>query len=273
MKTEVVIKYLRGEKLPTIWCPGCGDGIILASILRAVDSIGWKKDEVCMISGIGCCGRTPGYVDFHTLHTTHGRALSFATGMKFANPALKVIVVMGDGDAVAIGGNHFIHAARRNIDITAIIYNNYIYGMTGGQASPTTPCGRIASTAPYGSVEPPFDIVELAIGSGATYVARGTAYHVPALDKLIRKALLHRGFSVVDVTTPCPTAFGRRNRMKTPIENFSWLKENTISIGTAKDKTKKEIGKKIIIGEFLDIEKPEYTEVYEKEVTEKAKST
>jgi 2-oxoglutarate ferredoxin oxidoreductase subunit beta len=273
MKTEIAIKYLRREKLPTIWCPGCGDGIILASILRGVDSIGWKRDEICMISGIGCCGRTPGYVDFHTLHTTHGRALSFATGIKFANPALKVIVVMGDGDAVAIGGNHFIHAARRNIDLTAIIYNNYIYGMTGGQASPTTPSGRIASTAPYGAIEPPFDIVKIAIGCGATYVARGTVYHVPSLDNLIKKALLHKGFSVVDVLSVCPIAYGRRNKMRTPVENFMWLKENTIGVSVAKGKKQGEVKGKTLIGEFLNVSRPEYTELYEKEIIEKAKGT
>lgn len=272
MKTEIAINYIRKKKLPFIWCSGCGDGIILASILRAVDSIGWKKDEICMISGIGCCGRMPGYVDFHTLHTTHGRALSFATGIKLANPSLKVIVVMGDGDAVAIGGNHFIHTARRNTDITAIICNNYIYGMTGGQASPTTPRGSFASTAPYGAAEPPFDIVELAIGCGASYVARGTVYHVPALDKLLKKALLHKGFSVVDVLSTCPTAYGRRNKMRTPVENFMWLKENTIGISVVKGKTKEEIGEKILIGEFLNVLRPEYTELYEKEIVEKAKS-
>ncbi len=273
MKTDIGIKYLREEKLPFIWCSGCGHGIILASILRTVDNIGWKKNEVCMISGIGCCGRTPGYVDFHTLHTTHGRALTFATGIKFAKSSLKVIVVMGDGDAVAIGGNHFIHTARRNIDITAIIFNNYIYGMTGGQASPTTPRGKIASTAPYGAAEHPFDIVELAMGCGATYVARGTVYHVPALDNLIKKALLHKGFSVVDVLSACPTAYGRRNKMRSPVENFMWFKENTIGISRAKGKTKEDIETKIIIGEFLNISKPEYTELYENKIIAKAKST
>ncbi len=272
MKTEIATNYIRKKKLPFIWCSGCGHGIALASILRAVDSIGWKKDEVCMISGIGCCGRMPGYVDCHTLHTTHGRALTFATGIKLANPSLKVIVVMGDGDAVAIGGNHFIHTARRNTDITAIICNNYIYGMTGGQASPTTPRGSFASTAPYGAAEPPFDIVELAIGCGASYVARGTVYHVPALDKLLKKALLHKGFSVVDVLSTCPTAYGRRNKMRTPVENFMWLKENTIGISVVKGKTKEEIGEKILIGEFLNVLRPEYTELYEKEIVEKAKS-
>lgn len=272
MKTEIGVKYLRTEKLPFIWCAGCGHGIILGSILRAVDSIGWKKDEICMISGIGCCGRTPGYVDFHTLHTTHGRALAFATGIKFANPSLKVIVVMGDGDAVAIGGNHFIHTARRNIDITAIIYNNYIYGMTGGQESPTTPIGKFASTAPYGAMEPPFDIVKVATGCGATYVARGTSYHVPALDRIIKKALLHKGFSVVEALSFCPTAFGRRNKMKTPVEGFMWFKENSVSVSAVKGKTKEELQDKIIIGEFLDIERTEYTETYEKSIIEKAKN-
>jgi len=213
MVTEIARQYLRQDKFPSIWCPGCGHGIILGAILRAVHKLGLDKNKVMMVSGIGCSGRTPGYVDFHTLHTTHGRALTFATGIKLVRPEMTVLVVMGDGDAAAIGGNHFIHAARRNIDITAVIYNNSIYGMTGGQVSPTTPTGKYATTAPYGMIEKPFDIVELALGAGASFVARGSSYHVPMLDGLIKKAILHKGFSVVDVITTCPINFGRRNKL------------------------------------------------------------
>lgn len=166
----------------------------LKAMLRAIDRLGWHKDEIVMVSGIGCSSRTPGYVDFNTVHTTHGRALAFATGIKMAKPELKVIVVSGDGDATAIGGNHFIHTARRNIDLTLVIFNNYIYGMTGGQYSPTTPVGSWGSTAPYGNLENPFDICGLAQAAGASYVARGTVYHAVQLDKLIEGAMRKKDF-------------------------------------------------------------------------------
>ncbi|HKJ88351.1 MAG TPA: thiamine pyrophosphate-dependent enzyme, partial [Gammaproteobacteria bacterium] len=170
-------KYLRADKLPHIWCPGCGHGTVLKSLIRAVDKSGFEKNDICMVSGIGCSSRTPGYVDFNTLHTLHGRAFAFATGVKMGNPRLKVIVVTGDGDALAIGGNHFIHACRRNIDLTVLVYTNAIYGMTGGQYSPTTPQEKIATTSRYGNIEPPFDTCKMAQASGASFVARGTAYH------------------------------------------------------------------------------------------------
>ncbi len=165
--TQLIYKYLRHDKkFPHVWCPGCGIGILLGSLIRAIDRLEYTKDEIVLVSGIGCTGRLPVYVDFNTLHTTHGRALTFATGVKLAKPDLKVIVIMGDGDATAIGGNHFIHAARRNLDLTAIILNNSIYGMTGGQYSPTTPYGQKATTAVYGTVEPSFNIGQLAVMRG-----------------------------------------------------------------------------------------------------------
>nr|HPH41711.1 thiamine pyrophosphate-dependent enzyme [Syntrophorhabdaceae bacterium] len=171
--TKLIHKYLRHDKkFPHVWCPGCGIGIMLGSLIRAIDECGYNKDEIVLVSGIGCTGRMPVYVDFNTLHTTHGRALTFATGIKLANPALKVIVVMGDGDAVAIGGNHFIHAARRNVDISTVILNNSVYGMTGGQYSPTTPYGMKTTTSPYSNVEQSFNISELAVAAGAVFVAR-----------------------------------------------------------------------------------------------------
>jgi 2-oxoglutarate ferredoxin oxidoreductase subunit beta len=176
------LPYIREWNFPHIWCAGCGDGIILKALIRSMDKLGLSRDESVMVSGIGCSSRTPGYIDINTLHTTHGRALAFATGVKVANPDLKVIVVTGDGDATAIGGNHFIHAARRNIDITVLLYNNYIYGMTGGQCSPTTPRGAKASTAQHGNLEPPFNISGLAIAAGASFVARGDAYNVKKLE-------------------------------------------------------------------------------------------
>ena len=197
--TRLIHKYLRHDKkFPHVWCPGCGIGILLGCLIRAIDKVGYQKDDVVLISGIGCSSRLPVYVDFNTLHTTHGRALTFATGVKLANPGLKVIVVMGDGDAMAIGGNHFIHAARRNIDLTAIIINNVVYGMTGGQTSPTTPYGMKTTTAVYKNIEHAFPIAEMAVTAGAVFVGRGTVYHAKLLDQLIEKALLKEGFYLGD---------------------------------------------------------------------------
>lgn len=260
--------YLRAERLPHIFCPGCGHGINMKAIIRAIDNVGWNKDEVVVVSGIGCSSRIPGYLDFNTLHTTHGRPIPFATGVKLFNPKLKVIVISGDGDAIAIGGNHFIHACRRNIDMTYIVMNNYIYGMTGGQYSPTTPLGYWASTAPYGMLEPPFDISNVAIAAGASYVARTTAYHAVAMEKLITDALTHKGFSVVEVMSTCHTTFGRKNKMKTPVALLNWLKERSIPLVAASKKTKEELNGKIITGLLHKEERPEYTEIYDKLIEE-----
>jgi 2-oxoglutarate ferredoxin oxidoreductase subunit beta len=270
-------KYLRLDKYPLIWCPGCGDGIVLKSILRAVDKLAIPKDNIVMVSGIGCSSRTPGYVDFNTLHTTHGRALAFATGVKMAKPELKVIVITGDGDATAIGGNHYIHAARRNIDLTVILYNNFIYGMTGGQVSPTTPIGDRASTAPYGNIEPNFNISGLAQAAGASFVARSSVTQVRMLDKYIQMAMEKKGFSLVEVMTPCPTAYGRRNRLGTGLALMEWLKENTISQAKAATMTEEELEGKIVTGILVDRDKPEYTAEYLKliervQATEKARA-
>jgi 2-oxoglutarate ferredoxin oxidoreductase subunit beta len=254
--------YLRLEKFPHIWCPGCGDGIVLKAMLRAVERIGLERDRICMVSGIGCSSRTPGYVDVNTLHTTHGRALTFATGVKMVRPDLTVIVVTGDGDATAIGGNHFIHAARRNIDLTVILYNNWIYGMTGGQVSPTTPPGRRASTAPFGAREPNFDIAALAAGAGASFVARETVARPFLLDKLIERAIRRRGFSLVEVMTPCPTAYGRRNRPADPVEMVEQLKVRSISKAKAEGLAEAERQEAIVTGVLVDVEKPEFTAEY-----------
>jgi len=255
--------YLRIDKFPLIWCAGCGDGIILNAILKAIHNIGLSKDEIAMVSGIGCSSRTTGYVDFNTLHTTHGRALAFSTGIKLAKPELTVIVITGDGDATAIGGNHYIHAARRNIDMTAIIFNNFIYGMTGGQVSPTTPMGKKASTAPYGNPDQPFNISGLAETAGASFVARGTVYHAMQLPKLIEKAIRKKGFSVVEILTPCPTAFGRRNKMGSAVDMMYWFKDNTVNISRASKMSDEELKDKILTGIFVDKDIPEYTEIYQ----------
>ncbi len=196
-------KYLIN--LPHTWCAGCGNGIVLGAFLRAFEKTGIDADKLAVVSGIGCSGRVTQFLNFDAVHTTHGRAIPFATGIKLANPKLTVVVMMGDGDALAIGGNHLIHAARRNVEITAIIFNNSLYGMTGGQVSPSTPRNARTVTTPYGNLERPFNIVELAMAAGATYVARWTTYHVRQLERAIREALLHRGFSVVEAITGCPT--------------------------------------------------------------------
>ena len=265
------LEYIRPNTLPHIWCPGCGDGIVMKALLRAVDSLGLKKDEVVVVSGIGCASRLPGYVDFNTLHTTHGRALPFATGIKMVKPELTVIVVSGDGDALAIGGNHFIHACRRNIDMTLIIFNNYIYGMTGGQFSPTTPKGAYATTTPYGNPENSFDVVKLAEAAGATFVARGTTYHATQLEKFIAEAIKHKGFSVIDVLTNCHIGYGRKNKFKSPVEMLKWQKDVTISAKAAEKLGEEELSQKIVTGIFVKEERPEYCEVYYKEIIEKAK--
>jgi 2-oxoglutarate ferredoxin oxidoreductase subunit beta len=259
--TNLIHKYLRHtKKFPHVWCPGCGNGILLGSLIRAIDKTGYEKDDIVLVSGIGCAGRLPVYVDFNTLHTTHGRALTFATGVKLANPRLQVIVIMGDGDAMAIGGNHFIHAARRNLNLTAVIVNNSIYGMTGGQYSPTTPYGALATTALYGNIEHAFSIAELAVTAGAGMVARGTVYHANMLDDLLEKAIMKRGFSVVEVISHCHTQYGRRNRLGGAVEMLRRQKEAAVHVDKAKSMTEEELRDKFTIGVLVDRELPIYTQ-------------
>jgi 2-oxoglutarate/2-oxoacid ferredoxin oxidoreductase subunit beta len=256
--------YLRPtKKFPNVWCSGCGIGIVMGALIRAIDRIGLEKDDVALVSGIGCTGRMPVYMDFNTIHTTHGRALAFATGLKIAKPAMKVITIMGDGDALAIGGNHFIHAARRNIGITAIVVNNAIYGMTGGQYSPTTPINGRASTAPYGNIEPPMPVCELAIAAGATFVARSTVYHAVELDRYIEQAIRKNGFSLVEAVSYCHTTYGRMNKLGTPVDMMRQLKEGSVSLNAADKLTPEERQAKIVRGVLHEVEKPEYTQLYE----------
>jgi 2-oxoglutarate ferredoxin oxidoreductase subunit beta len=263
--TKLIHKYLRHDKkFPHVWCPGCGIGIMLGALVRAIDQSGFTKDEIVLISGIGCTGRLPVYVDFNTLHTTHGRALTFATGVKLANPKLKVIVVMGDGDAVAIGGNHFIHAARRNIDLTAIILNNSVYGMTGGQFSPTTPYGMRTTTTMFSNVEQAFQISELAVTAGAVFVARGTVYHAQMLDGLFGKAFTKTGFSVVEVVSHCHTQYGRLNRMGTAVEMMQWQKEHAITVEKSAGMGSDALADKFKIGVLVDRELPAFQDEYDK---------
>ena len=271
--TKLIHKYLRHDKkFPHVWCPGCGIGIMLGALIRAIDRTGYGKDEIVMVSGIGCSGRLPVYVDFNTLHTTHGRALTFATGVKLGNPKLKVIVIMGDGDAVAIGGNHFIHAARRNIDLTAIILNNNVYGMTGGQYSPTTPYGMKSTTTVYSNIEQDFRISELAVVAGAVFVGRGTVYHAKLLDSLIERALLKKGFSVVEVIAHCHTQYGRQNRLGSAVEMMEWQRDHAVVAEKAIKMKPEELKDKIPIGVLVDKELPVYQDEYEK-IRERAKET
>ncbi|MFZ1199663.1 MAG: 2-oxoacid:ferredoxin oxidoreductase subunit beta [Desulfobacterales bacterium] len=253
--------YLRERFFPHLWCPGCGHGIVLNGLLRAVEQLGLSKNEIVMVSGIGCSARISGYVDFHTLHTLHGRALAFATGVKISRPELNLIVPMGDGDALAIGGNHFIHAARRNIDMTAIVMNNRIYGMTGGQFSPLSGCGINASTAPFSNIDPAFDVVELARAAGASFVARTTAYHVKQITDFTRQAIAHKGFSVVEILTQCPTHFGRKNKEGSAADMLRRYQEVTTPIGS---KAKQENPELIERGIFVQKEMPEYCAQYDR---------
>jgi 2-oxoglutarate ferredoxin oxidoreductase subunit beta len=251
--------YLRERFLPHIWCPGCGHGIVMANMIRAIERLGLKKNEVVVVSGIGCSSRMPGYLDFHTMNTLHGRALAFATGVKMGRPELTVIVPMGDGDALAIGGNHLIHAGRRNIDLTAIVMNNAIYGMTGGQFSPMTPYGKRATTAPFGAFNRPFDIVELAKGIGATFIARTTTYHVKEMTRIIAKAIKHKGFSLVEVLSQCPTYFGRKNGLGSAADMMKRFKNETVPVGSEK---KVEDPDLIERGIFAEEKHPEYVTAY-----------
>lgn len=253
--------YLRQRFFPHMWCPGCGHGTILNALIRAVEELELSKNEIVMTSGIGCSARISGYVDFHSLHTLHGRALAFATGVKLSKPELKVIVPMGDGDALAIGGNHFIHAARRNIDITAIVMNNRIYGMTGGQFSPLSGAGVKATTAPYLTIDKEFDVVNLAKAAGATFVARSTAYHAKEASDYIKKAIQHKGFSVVEIFSQCPTYYGRKNKEGDAVDMLELHNSRTAPLGSKKLEQNPDL---VPRGIFLDIEQPEYCCEYDK---------
>lgn len=252
--------YIRERFFPHMWCPGCGHGIVLNGLIRAVEGLGLNKKEVVIVSGIGCSSRISGYVDFHSLHTLHGRALAFASGVKMCKPELNVIVPMGDGDALSIGGNHFIHAARRNINITALVMNNRTYGMTGGQYSPMSGAGVKATTAPYGTIDSAFDCVDLASSAGATFVARTTVYHVNQLEDLIGKAIAHNGFSVVEIFSHCPTHFGRKNKLGQAVDMLKMFQEVTVPVGSEKKKHNPAL---IERGIFVERQSPEYCQAYD----------
>jgi len=258
-----IFQYLRPEKkLSHVWCPGCGNGVVFNALLRAIHKLGIPRDDVALISGIGCSSRMPVYADFCSIHTAHGRALTFATGVKLAKPKMKVIVITGDGDATAIGGNHFIHTARRNIDLTVILIDNYNYGMTGGQYSPTTPVGKRATTAPYGNVEKPFDICELARGAGAPFIARTTVYKATELANLIARGIEKDSFALVDVISFCHTIHGRLNKMPQAAAMMKWLKSSAVSIKAAAKMTPEQLEGKITTGVIHEVEEKSYSAKY-----------
>lgn len=260
---EIIHQYLRhNKKFPHVLCAGCGHGIVLGTLIRSIHSLAIPKDDVVIVAGIGCSGRLAVYVDFNTVHTTHGRALTFATGIKMANPRLNVICIMGDGDALSIGGNHLIHAARRNIGVTALILNNSIYGMTGGQSSPATPEGSTTMTNPYGQLDSSFDTVELVRGAGANYVARGTVFHVKKLEKIMVEAISRPGFSVVEAITPCHTQYGRKNKYKTPVDMYKWLKKAAVPIERYNELPEEQREGRLPIGVFVSRDRPGFEEQY-----------
>ncbi|MCX7731754.1 MAG: thiamine pyrophosphate-dependent enzyme [candidate division WOR-3 bacterium] len=250
------------ERFPHILCPGCGIGTIMGTMVRAFLDLGISQDELCVISGIGCSSRVPGYLDCDTFHTLHGRALPAATGVKLAKPELKVVVIGGDGDIMAIGGNHFIHTARRNLDITVIVVNNFTYGMTGGQYSPTTPTHEKASTAPFGNVERSFDVCFIAKAAGAMFVARSTTFHVAHLKKMIELALNKKGFSVVEVISQCPTFYGRYQGIGDAVKMLEWLKSRSVDVSKVPDPW--QVKDRFVIGVLHDQQEvPPYTELYQ----------
>jgi len=245
--------YLRAERIPHIWCSGCGLGLVVNCFLRGLIKSRLELDKVVVVSGIGCTGRAAGYINLDSFHTTHGRAIPFATGLKLANPELKVVVISGDGDLAAIGGNHLIHAARRNADITVLCINNFIYGMTGGQVGPTTPLTARTTTSVGGNTDEPFNIPYLVAASGAAYVARWTTAQVIRLEKSITEALLKKGFSLVEIIAPCPTYYGRMNKQRTGLEQMKYYRDNSIvKSGIDPKHVGIEFNGQIIVGRFVD---------------------
>ena len=264
-------KYFRQNRLPHLWCPGCGNGTVMKTIVQAIEQKNLPQDETIIVSGIGCSSRASGYMDFDTLHTAHGRAIPFATGIKFADPKLHVIVITGDGDCTAIGGGHFIHGCRRNIDLTVVMFNNYIYGMTGGQESPTSPYGSFTATSPYGAIDRTFDSCALAISAGATFVARSTAFHVKHLVDMIARGLDNKGFSFIEAMTMCPTSYGRKNQQKTPAAMLTWLRDHAAMKASWEKMSADKQAEKFPIGVLHEAEAVDYATAYE-EVIQRAQA-
>ena len=263
-----VEQFLRSERMPHIWCPGCGIGTTVNCFSRALLQSKLDLNKVAVVSGIGCTGRVAGYVNLDSFHTTHGRAIPFATGMKLANPDLTVVVYSGDGDLISIGGNHFIHAARRNVDVKVICINNFTYGMTGGQLAPTTPVTAISSTTPYGCYEQPFNLANLAESAGAVYVARWTTYHVRQLTHSIGEALRKKGFTFIEIVSQCPTLYERRNKIGDGLDMMEYFKEaSVVKHGAATHEVGIGFQGPIVVGKFVDIERPTFLDLMDKQMT------
>ena len=252
-----VMNLLRRDRMPHIWCPGCGIGTTVNCFARALMDSKLNLQKVAIVSGIGCTGRVAGYVNLDSFHTTHGRAIPFATGLKLGNPELTVAVYSGDGDLFAIGGNHFVHAARRNMDLKIFCVNNFTYGMTGGQLAPTTPTGASQTTMPFGNFEQPFNLPYLADACGAVYVARWTVFHVKQLARAMAEALNKKGFTFIEILSPCPTLYTRRNRLGDGVDEVKYFKEKSIIRHGADTK---EVGMDyrgaIVVGKFVERERP-----------------
>lgn len=256
-------EYLRVDKLPTLWCWGCGDGVILKAIVRAIHSVGWDMNDVCLVSGIGCSGRMSSYVNCNTVHTTHGRAVAYATGIKLANPDKHVIVVSGDGDALAIGGNHTMHACRRNIDINFILVNNFIYGLTNSQTSPTTPQGMWTVTAQYGNIDNNIDPCKLADVAGATFVARESVLDSAKIEKVLVEGFKHHGFSFFDIHSNCHINLGRKNKMGEAVDMLKWIDSRMVGKRKFEEMPEEERIGKFPTGILKhDTSKTEYTDAY-----------
>ena len=272
VRENPVNKYLRMERMPSIWCPGCGIGTTVNCFARALDELaesGFDLKNLAVVSGIGCTGRVAGYMKVDSFHTTHGRAIPFATGLQLANPDLKVVVYSGDGDLSAIGGNHLIHAARRNADLLVVCVNNFTYGMTGGQVTPTTFTRAIASTTPYGAFEQTFNLPDLVASSGATFVARWTAYHVKQIAKTMGEALNKKGFRFIEILAPCPTLYLRRNKLGDGLDEMKYYQEKSVIRHGA---STKDVGldyrKELVVGKFVDVERPTLQEAMEARMKE-----
>lgn len=264
MQNEL-LKYLRTETLPTAFCSGCGCGTILNIFCHVMDELKISPDDIIMVTGIGCSSWIPSpYFSADTLHTTHGRAIAFATGVKVMKPDKHVIVIAGDGDLAGIGGNHLIHAARRNIGLTVFLVNNYIYGMTGGQVSPTTPNSVVTTTTPYGNTETPFRIAELVAAAGADYVARWTTYHIFQLKKAMKDAINKKGFSFIEICSQCPTSYGKRVGMREGIEQLKDFRDRSLNIKNANDEQKNDPGDKFIIGKLIERSRQEFVDSLKK---------
>ncbi len=261
---EQVARYLKSEALPLFWCPGCGNGIILGSMLRVFNRMQLAPERTVVTTGIGCWGKADDYLKTNSIHGTHGRALPFATGVKAANGDLTVLALMGDGDCATIGGNHFLHAARRNINVTAVVSNNFNYGMTGGQYSATTPVESYTSTSVYGNPEGDFDICEIAVAAGATFVGRSTVYHVNMLERILEAAIRHKGFSLVEIFSSCPVYYGRYNQHPTPVDMMNLWKSGAVPVERYRAMEEAEQADHFPIGVFHSDDRPDFNTRYEK---------